>query len=154
MAESYRPRVSRRKRYTRNLGRTLESPTPVRVTVEWVRFEHEDEPFGVFSYLRTAEEVLSEQARDEIERLRSWFCDRLDAPDMSAIERCWFKAEASEHILRARRLAELVREAGVPVVERRTRRVPGKVRYEDDHQVALVTYRDAPQPRARRRRSQ
>jgi hypothetical protein len=40
-----------RKRYTRNLGRELPSPLPVRTTTEWVRFEHEREPYGVFSYL-------------------------------------------------------------------------------------------------------
>jgi hypothetical protein len=145
--------VSRRKRYTRNLGRKLKAPTPVRTTVEWIRFEHEDEPFGVFSYLDDATALLDRQQRAELDRLEKWFSSRLHAPDISDIERCWFKAEASEHIERARRLSELVRLAGIPLVERRTRRIPGKVRYEDDHQVALVTYRDAPQPRPRRRRS-
>ena len=48
---------------------------------------------------------------------------------------------------RARRLAELVRAADIPIVERRTRRVPGKVRFEDGHQVAVHTYRDAPRSR-------
>jgi hypothetical protein len=145
--------VSRRKRYTRNLGRALKSPTPVQTTVEWVRFEHEDAPFGVFWFLPDATENLGSEARDEMDSLRSWFCDRLKVPDMALIERCWFKAEAHEHIERARRLCELVRHAGIPIVERRTRRIPGKVRYEGDHQVALVTYRDAPQPCPRRRRS-
>jgi len=97
--------------------------------------------------------VLGPYRRDEVDDLNEWFCDRLRAPDMAQVERCWFKAEAYEHIVRARRLAGLVRLAGIPIVERRTRRIPGKVRYEDDHQVALVTYRDAPQPRPRRRRS-
>ena len=42
--------MSRRKRFTRNLGRKLGAPLPQRTTNEWVRFEHASEPFGVFSY--------------------------------------------------------------------------------------------------------
>ncbi len=92
--------MSRRKRCTRNLGRTLPAPLPIRTTVEWVRFEYEREPCGVF------------------------------------------KAEANLFILQARRLAILVRAAGIPIVERLTRRIPGKVRWEDRDQVAVLTYRD------------
>ena len=39
--------MSRRKRYTRNLGRRLPEPLPVRTTVESVRFEHAREPYIV-----------------------------------------------------------------------------------------------------------
>ena len=46
----------------------------------------------------------------------------------------------------ARRLTELVRQAGIPIVERRTNRVPGKIKWEDPDQVAVITYRDTPQP--------
>lgn len=135
------------KRYTRNLGRTLKSPLPVRTTAEWVRFEHEREPYGVFSYLEDAMAALPPTARKELKALRLWFLDQLDAPDEATIERFWFRAEAAEHIEKARRLTELVREAGFPIVEHRTRRVPGKVKWEDPHQVAVFTYRDAPRPR-------
>jgi hypothetical protein len=124
------------------LGRELPAPLPARTTAAWVRFEHEREPYGVFSYL---DEVLP-GARDEVDRLCVWFSEHLDAPDVSHIERFWFKAEAAAYVERARRLAELLRAAGVPIVERRTTRVPGKVRAEDAQQVAVVTYRDAPRP--------
>lgn len=139
--------MSRRKRYTRNLGRKPRSPLPARTTAEWVRFEHEREPFGVFSYLPEAEGALSGVARAEMQTLRSWFREQLGAPDEATMERFWFRAEAAEHIEKARRLAELVREAGIPIVEHRTQRVPGKVKWEDGHQVAVITYRDAPRPR-------
>ena len=49
--------MSRRKRYTRNLGRRLPEPLPVRTTAEWVRFEHRDEPWGVFCFLDEAKVV-------------------------------------------------------------------------------------------------
>src|SRR5689334_23331509 len=90
--------MSRRKRYTRNLWRAVKSPTPIRTTVEWDRFEHEDEPYGVFCYLRDAGELLDAPGRAEVEGLRDWFEDHLDAPAIAAIERCWFKAEAHDHV--------------------------------------------------------
>jgi hypothetical protein len=147
-------------RYKRNLGRRLPAPLPVRTTTEWIRFEHEREPSGVFSYLSDARPHLAPAHRAELATLHAWFNAHLDAPgdggdpgdaDDARItldtERFWFRAEASEHAARARRLAELVRAAGIPIVERRTRRIPGKVRWQDPHQVAVITYRDTPQPR-------
>jgi hypothetical protein len=119
----------------------------VRTTVEWIRFEHEIQPYGVFSYLADAREQLDDGDAAELERLRAWFCDHLEAPDVQDAERFWFKADATEHVAQARRLAALVRAAGIPIVERRTRRTPGKVRREDAHQVAVHTYRDTPRSR-------
>lgn len=139
--------MSRRKRFTRNLGRKLPSPLPARTTVEWIRFEHEHEPYGVFSYLKEARETLSAEMRGELDALRDWFVDHLDAPDLLTIERFWFRIEAEEFVDRARRLATILRAAGIPIVERRTSRVPGKVKWEDHNQVAVRTYRDTPQPR-------
>jgi len=137
--------MTRRKRFTRNIGRTLRGPLPIRATVEWVRFEHEVEPFGVFSYLNDAIRLLPEQGRQELEVLRHWFNEHLDAPELLKNERFWFLAEANEYVTQARRLAEILRAVGIPIVERRTRRVPGKVRWHDSNQVAVLTYRDTPQ---------
>jgi len=128
-----------RRRYTRNLGRVLPSPLPA--TVEWVRFEHRDEPFGVFSYLDDAGPKLPAEARAELAALRGWFAKHLDAPPGSyAIEkeRFWFRAEAGEFVGRARRLADLVARAGIPMVERRTRELPGRVRWADPNQLAVL----------------
>jgi hypothetical protein len=141
--------MSRRKRYTRNLGRPATSPLPARETIEWVRFEHEREPYGLFSYGSDAREVLGSEQFAELESLIAWFGDHLDAPELDddADDRFWFRAEAHEHVTRARRIAELLVVAGIPIVERRTLRVPGKVRWEDSHQVCVLTYRDAPRPK-------
>lgn len=141
--------MSRRKRYTRNLGRTLPAPLPRRTTERWIRFEHEREPYGLFSYADDARAALSAGDRHVLDGLVGWFADFLDAPTLSrdAEERFWFRAEASDHVARARDLADLVRRAGIPIVERTTHRVPGKIRWADPQQVAVLTYRDAPRPR-------
>ena len=144
--------MSRKKRYTRNLGRTLPSPQPVRTTEEWVRFESAHEPFGIFNYLSQAERRLSAGRRAKAERLYRWFVENLGCPeDERALteERFWFRAEAREHVEKARELARLDSRTGYSIVERRIRRVPGKVRWEDEHQVAAFTYRDAPQAKRR-----
>ena len=108
------------------------------------------QPYGVFSWLADARLKLGPEERAEIERLLRWFSEHLHAPhlDDRAKDRFWFCAEAEEHVTRARRLAALVVQAGIPIVERRTTRVPGKVRWHDSHQVGVLTYRDT--PRARR----
>jgi len=139
--------MSRRKRFTRNLGRKLRSPLPIRTTVEWTRFEHKHEPYGLFSYLKEAREILSAEVRGKLDALRAWFVDQLVAPNLITDERFWFRIEAEEYVIRARRLATILRAAGIPIVERRTRRVPGKVKWEDRNQVAVRTYRDTPQAR-------
>ncbi|MBI5480442.1 MAG: hypothetical protein HY906_16380 [Deltaproteobacteria bacterium] len=125
----------------------MRSPLPVRTTVEWIRFEHEREPCGVFSYLSDARAALGPEASRELETLAAWFSDHLNAPDLLTVERFWFRAEATAHVAQAQKLAALLRAAGIPIIERRTRRIPGRVRWEDRHQVAVLTYRDTPQPR-------
>jgi RNA polymerase-binding transcription factor DksA len=141
--------MSRRKRFTRNLGRKLSAPLPRRTTTEWVRFEHANEPYGLFSYLEDAFELLNDADRKSLLALRDWFNEHLDAPDKLSEGRFWFCAEAEDHIAQARRLAEVVKSAGIPIEERRTSRVPGAIRWHDRDQVAVLTYRDTPQPRGR-----
>ncbi len=137
--------MSRRKRYTRNFGRALPEPLPS--SVEWVRFEHADLRDGVFSYLDAATDKLPRRAAAELTRLRRWFNQHLDAPPESVEierERFWFRAEAMEYVGRGRRMAELLGRAGYPIVERRTRRVPGRVRWQDAHQLAVLV--EEPRP--------
>jgi hypothetical protein len=143
--------MSRSKRFTRNLGRTLPTPKAVRTTVEWVRFEHERTPYGVFSYVSSALPKLSTAKRERAETIMKWFNDHLGSPSRATLERFWFRAEALEHIEKARALSKLVSSTGIQIVERRIKRVPGKVKWEDTHQAAVFTYRDAPQPKRRAR---
>lgn len=153
--------MARRKRFTRNVGRTRVEPLPARrPDARYVRLEHPTEGFGVFSYLSDARKVLDEDQRAELRALMQWFNEHLDEPsrmvpfravgmrarrrrwaETSAI--CWFREEASEHLTRARRVAELVRDAGIPIVERSVTRIPGKLCSEDEFQIAVEAYRDA-----------
>lgn len=97
----------------------------------------------MFSYLDDAREAKPE-LKNEIDRTLDWFERWLDAPTELDHERFWFKADAQEYVGMARELARLVRSAGIPIVERRIRRVPGVVRWQDRHQVAVLTFRDTP----------
>jgi hypothetical protein len=156
--------VPRRQRYTRNLGRRDVEPLPPRrADARYIRFEHPTERFGVFSYVSQAQETLDEESRAELEALMSWFNEHLEAPSRMVPFRdvgprahrhrwaettaiCWFRAEATEHLVRARRVAALVRGAGIPMVERAVERIPGKVCSEDDAQIAVQVFRDARTP--------
>ena len=121
--------MSRRKRYTRNFGRDLKEPLPVRTTTEWIRFEHAREPYGLFSYTTAMRERLRGSELAEFDALVDWFFTHLDAPAEATHERFWFRAEALLHVEKARRLAALHVAAGIPIVEHRTRRVPGLPRH-------------------------
>jgi hypothetical protein len=139
--------MSRRQRYTRNLGRALREPTPVQATRAWIRYEHAHEPYGVFSFVNAACSRLDPKRRAQLEALNQWFHDHLFAPSAYLDEaRFWFRAEAGGYAARARQMAALITQAGIPIVERRIARLPGHVRWQDPHQAAVLTYRDTPQP--------
>ncbi|WP_095589144.1 hypothetical protein [Actibacterium ureilyticum] len=56
---------------------------------------------------------------------------------------CWFRPEATEHITRARYIAWLLSDMGVPVTELRNRD-PGTRLWQDTHQIVALTDRRAP----------
>lgn len=99
--------------------------------------------YGVFCYLPDAREARPDLTR-AIDDLYDWFNLYLNIPSKLNLERCWFRAEATRYVSQGRRLAELVRAADIPIVERRIRRIPGVVRFQDRDQVAVLTYRDTP----------
>jgi hypothetical protein len=130
-----------------------------RPDARYIRFEHSTERFGVFSYLSDARKELRKEARAELSTLMEWFNEHLDAPSRMVPFRpvgrrahryrwaettaiCWFREEASEHVTRARRVAAIVRSAGIPIVERCVKRIPGRLCSEDDYQIAVEAYRD------------
>jgi hypothetical protein len=137
------------------------APLPVRSPdARYVRFEHSSERFGVFSYLSDARKQLDEELRVELRALMDWFNEHLEAPSRMVPFRpvgkrahryrwaettaiCWFREEAAEHITRARRVAEIVRSAGIPIIERSVKRIPGKICSEDEFQIAVEAFRDA-----------
>ena len=153
--------VARRTRYTRNLGRRAVEPLPARrPDAKYVRFEHPSERLGLFVYVDEARKSLDDEQGAELDALIGWFNEHLQAPsrmvpfrsvgvrahrrrwaETSAIR--WFRVEAVQHLVRARRLAELVRGAGIAIVERTISRIPGKICSEDEFQIAVEAYRDA-----------
>jgi hypothetical protein len=153
--------VPRRKRYTRNLGRRDVAPLPPRrPDARYIRFEHPSDRFGVFSYVSDARKEIGTEARAELKALMDWFNEHLDAPSrmvpfrpvgkranryrwMETTAICWFREEASEHVSRARKVAAIVRSAGIPIIERSVTWIPGKLCSEDEFQIAVDAYRDA-----------
>jgi hypothetical protein len=142
--------MSRRKRYTRNLGRSPAERVPTRGRgSRYVRFAHAADPYGVFSYAKDARPSLAALDCDELDHLLQWFADHLDEPESMVPVRaasdddravCWFRASARRHVTHARRLSILVRRAGIPIVERRSDDVPGLICSEDAHQLAVASF--------------
>ncbi|MBL8613023.1 MAG: hypothetical protein JNL38_37125 [Myxococcales bacterium] len=157
--------MSRRLRFKRNLGRPDVTPTARREELRYVRFEHASEVvlgvrYGPFSYLSDAREVLVGDDEAALEELVSWFDEHLDEPSRmvpfrdvgerrarrrkrEALGQCWFREDAAAHIAKARALVAVLERAGIPFVERWSRRLPGKLCSEDGVQVVVVPYRDA-----------
>jgi hypothetical protein len=77
-----------------------------------------------------------------------WFQNHLAAPKdtaqrISTRAIFWFKASATEHVQRMRALAVLLKHHGIACRTLRTTK-PGRIVFEDDHQVAAIPYRDSP----------
>jgi hypothetical protein len=96
---------------------------------------------GVFS----APEEMARRRLDPalIEALRAetaWFDEHLASPDLDRFDTVFFfRSDATECVRRAWHLVALIREAGLQV-EMQVRALPGKVVYEDEHQVAALPW--------------
>ncbi|HEY7114991.1 MAG TPA: hypothetical protein VH475_00305 [Tepidisphaeraceae bacterium] len=84
----------------------------------------------------------------ELQALRKWFAEHLDAPDrFSRSQRsgaspkaiCWFKSRATAHIGRMHAMCRILSEHGIRAEMIICAR-PGYVVFEDDHQVAAVPF--------------
>jgi hypothetical protein len=93
--------------------------------------------------------LLSHWEEEQYDALCQWFNRHLAIPGKLSRSRrrhacrnaiCWFKAEATEYIVRVRAIAALIERCGTRTEMLRTRR-PGYVVYEDAHQVAAVPFR-------------
>lgn len=156
--------MSRRRRFTRNVGRRLPAPIPQRESHCYVRFEHATESFrgvtyGPFSYVDEARDLLVGRDRVELDNVIQWFNDNLEVPEslvpfrdvgerrarrrkLEAMAQCWFREDAEAHIARARELVAILARAGFEFVERWADRLPGKLCAEDGVQIAVVPFRD------------
>lgn len=156
--------MSRRLRFTRNLGRRLPEPKPARQELGYVRFEHVSEivdglTFGPFSYIDDARGTLRGEDRAALDAVTQWFRDNLEEPERmvpfryvgtrrarrerrEAMAQCWFREDAHVHIDRARELVAILGRAGFDFVDRRSARLPGKLCSEDGDLDAVLPYRD------------
>lgn len=156
--------MSRRQRFTRNVGRRVPAPTPQREELRYVRFEHATEiirgvTYGPFSYVDEARDILVGGDRAELDGVMEWFDVNLEEPERmvpfrdvgerrarrrkrEAMAQCWFREDAEAHIARARELVAILMRAGFEFVERWSDRLPGKLCAADGVQIAVVPYRD------------
>ena len=106
---------------------------------------------GVFQtrLLLAMAETMAEWDAARLSALMDWFNVHLEKPERVARSRrpnghhaavSWFKVSAHEHIARARELAALLEQYGVPTRMLTTER-PGYVVYEDEFQVAAEPFR-------------
>jgi hypothetical protein len=110
---------------------------------------------GIFreAYRLWHAKTLAAADRAELRGILDWFNAHLDRPRQltaSPPEHAgktpisWIRSSARDHIAQFRRLAALVREAGVPIDELETIQ-PGYVVYRDAYQVVALPFADTPQ---------
>ena len=85
--------------------------------------------------------------------LRKWFNKNLQHPERFSSSKSkgawrrntkgisWFKPQAIVHLTNARELATLLREYGYEIQQRETTN-PGKIVYEDEHQIVAEPFSD------------
>ena len=101
---------------------------------------------GVFV---TAYEVRDDASTDPhvasaLADLIAWFCEHLPIPQMEEPRAIFlFKSQATPCMEQVWALAYALREAGV-WVEMQTFEQPGRIVYEDEHQVAVIPWADEP----------
>ena len=106
---------------------------------------------GIFqtNRLMPAHGQVAEWDEQRLSELEDWFNAHLEKPERVARSRrpnghhaaiSWFKSTAVEHIARARELAALLEQYGVPTLMLTTDR-PGYVVYEDEFQIAAEPFR-------------
>ena len=89
--------------------------------------------------------VLASHEAERLEGVYEWFNANLPCPPFSSAgwsrdAVSWFKDTASESIARMRELAVLLESHGLLVRTLRSKN-PGKVLYEDEHQVVVEEWR-------------
>jgi len=91
---------------------------------------------------------LSEHELDELEAIRKWFHQHLDAPDRFARSRksnaapkaiSWYKGTAIEYVSRMHAMCRILNEHGI-MTEMITSTRPGYIVFEDEHQIAAVPF--------------
>ncbi len=91
---------------------------------------------------------LHPHEREELQSLRKWFSDHLEAPNRFARSRrknpapksiSWFKSTATDYVSRMHSICRILNEHGVQT-EMITSARPGYIVFEDEHQIAAVPF--------------
>ena len=91
---------------------------------------------------------LALHERAELQALREWFTDHLDAPDRFARSQrnhpapkaiSWFKGTATAYVSRMHSICRILNEHGLGTAMITSGR-PGYVVFEDEHQIASVPF--------------
>ena len=109
---------------------------------------------GVFHAMADLQESLdiTSEERNQLDAVGKWFRDQLPSPARLSVSAkpnrkpqaiSWFKTSATEHIERIRSVEHILRAHGI-FVETLTTMRPGKIVYEDEHQVAAHPFSDTP----------
>jgi hypothetical protein len=109
-------------------------------------------PLGVFHAIGNLRDWgwLGPYEEEQAELLREWFSQNLLKPPRFTASKppyyrkqpkaiSWFKDSAKEHITRARSMAAIIENHGIPVTMLKTVRV-GYVVYEDEHQIVAEPF--------------
>jgi hypothetical protein len=131
----------------------MPTETVIRFVTEW-RHEPYGHRTGVFraAYRLWRGSTLPEAERSELRVLLDWFNGNLAKPDRLAMSRrahgpetalSWIRACANQHVVRLRRMAIIVGEAGIAIDELHTTR-PGYVVYRDAYQLVALPFADTP----------
>jgi len=105
--------------------------------------------FMAMQELRESNE-LYEYEEELVKKLHHWFDLYLEAPPVQASQSnyystptaiSWFKSSAVKHISKMREFGYILDAHGVYVTEIKTER-PGKILYEDKHQIAAIPFSD------------
>ena len=109
-----------------------------------------DNPYyltGVLTYARDFRDAgrLGSESCERLNQLFDWFGDHLPCPPFSRNRRrwsqdavCWFKSSAGEPLTRMWELVEILKNDGLPV-RFVTSMTPGRIVYEDEHQIVART---------------
>jgi hypothetical protein len=116
--------------------------------------EHSGRRRGVFQAAADLVDAnaLPEDQVLELQSLRKWFGDHLQAPDRFSRSRKsnaapkaihWFKNSATAHVSRMHSICRILREHEI-ATEMITSDRPGYVVFEDEHQVAAIPFSETP----------
>jgi hypothetical protein len=104
---------------------------------------------GLFRAAGDIEASLAPDVRRELREICGWFNRNLTVPSgVPPTSTFWFRSTSADCVTNVWQLVTLFRGEGIPVWMMRTAR-PGRIAYEDEHQVAAIPFLAEPRRRPR-----